>query len=240
MLKFKFPDRCKSVKCLFGGRCEEGECICGSEHCPEVYEPVCASNGKIVMLYIFLRENILTVSHFSPQYFNHCFLELDNCRRQRSLDFSELRVVESGACEPRCPEGESSSSSSRLLCRCPDGVAGPDCDRCTVGHWAYTSFGCRGEETKHFSRKKKSKTCFFCHFQSATATRWAPSPPLATRRRAAASASLATRGSSARSAPMARWRTSPSVSEVRSLRCYYKLLCFFWSPVLLAFFLQIH
>ena len=45
-----FPDRCKSVSCLFGGRCEEGECVCGSvaDRCPESYEPVCASNGKIV------------------------------------------------------------------------------------------------------------------------------------------------------------------------------------------------
>ncbi len=66
MRKFKFPDRCKSVKCLFGGRCEEGECICGSEHCPEVYEPVCASNGKIVRFYFFKWENILTVSVFFP------------------------------------------------------------------------------------------------------------------------------------------------------------------------------
>ena len=37
-------DLCLGVHCKFGARCESGRCVCPTE-CPEVAEPVCASDG---------------------------------------------------------------------------------------------------------------------------------------------------------------------------------------------------
>ena len=185
---------------------------------------MCASNGKIVRFYFFKWENILTVSvFFSRSTSTTASLSLTTAAA------SAPSTSPSSAWSSPAPasQGARRGSHPASSAAAPTGWRGRTAidARSDTGPTPASGAGVRRQNTFPAKKKKgKYKNMFFCHFQSATATRWAPSPPLATRRPAAASASLATRGSSARSAPMARWRTSPSVSEVRSLSCYYKLL----------------
>ena len=67
-------------------------------------------------------------------------MELDNCRKQQTPGFVQLGVVESELCRGQtkpCPVGK---------CTCEDGVGGLNCDRCLPKFWAFTSFGCRGNQ----------------------------------------------------------------------------------------------
>ena len=80
-------DLCQNVKCRFGARCENGKCVC-PQNCPDVNEPVCASNGQT--------------------YANECEM-----RHRACSDSQELEVMQPGECE----EGASGSGGlSFLIC----------------------------------------------------------------------------------------------------------------------------
>ncbi|XP_035210218.1 agrin-like, partial [Stegodyphus dumicola] len=66
-------DQCLNVHCKYGARCEDGRCVCPTD-CPEIYEPVCSSDGAT--------------------YANDCEM-----RRAACMQTQELRVLFYRECE---------------------------------------------------------------------------------------------------------------------------------------------
>ncbi|CAL4097372.1 unnamed protein product, partial [Meganyctiphanes norvegica] len=157
---------CLGVQCHYGGRCEAGQCVCPNE-CPNMQDPVCASDGRT--------------------YQNECLLQQAACGRHTQLrvvfvgqcqEFKEQMdsSMELGICQHSehgcCPDGETPAVGPGMAgcpsicqchrlgsyiptcepmtgqCNCRPGVGGARCDRCSPGYWGLQTIhhghgGCR-------------------------------------------------------------------------------------------------
>ena len=55
-------------------------------------------------------------------------------------------MVHRGQCDLAKPDCSLKGRLKGEFCECPMGHSVPKCDKCMPNFWAYTSFGCRGED----------------------------------------------------------------------------------------------
>lgn len=80
---------CANIKCHHGSQCENGICVC-LQQCPELEEPVCASNGIT--------------------YINECAMQRARC--ELAMD---LQVIHPGECEEQSGSGSGGMLATKCL-----------------------------------------------------------------------------------------------------------------------------
>jgi len=116
-------DLCEGVVCQQGSHCDSGRCVCPTE-CQEDYKPVCGSDGHT--------------------HHNTCLMQKRSCENGE-IKRKVIEVVHGGPCvhpKTKCDFQEEGSIGRGGKCKCPKGSTGSNCQDCSPGYWAYTSFGC--------------------------------------------------------------------------------------------------